>query len=56
MGYRLLGMAVWKTLRWFVRRQAADITVPRSVRYAAGFAIVAAVAAVVLSRRGGSGE
>jgi hypothetical protein len=56
MGYRILGMALWKTLRWFVRREAADITVPKSVRYAAGFAIVAAVAAVVLSRREGSDE
>jgi hypothetical protein len=54
MGYRLLGIAVWRAMRWLVRRQFGDVSVPKPVRYAAGLAVVAAIAAVVLSRKEGS--
>jgi hypothetical protein len=54
MGYRILGIAIWKAIKFLVRRELRDATVPKSVRYAAGLAVVAAVAAVVLSRREGA--
>jgi hypothetical protein len=56
MGYRLLGMAVWKALKWLTRRQLRDVSVPKPVLYAAGLAVVAAVAAFVLSRKEGPDE
>jgi hypothetical protein len=54
MGYRLLGIAVWRAMKWLLRQQVKDTSVPKPVRYAAGLAVVAAIAAVVLSRREGA--
>jgi hypothetical protein len=55
MAYRILGMAVWKGGKWFLRRKFGPTYVPRPVLFAAGLAFVGAVAAVVLSRKEGPG-
>jgi hypothetical protein len=51
MGQRLLIRALWRAVRWLARRQFGSASVPRPVLYVGGFAVVAAVAAVVLSRK-----
>jgi hypothetical protein len=56
MGYRLLGMAVWKTLRFLVRRELRGSSAGDRAKLAAGLTVVVAVFVFVLSRKEGDGS
>jgi len=49
MGYRLLGVVVWKGAKWYVRRRYGSA--PR--RVGAGAAVAAAVAGLIAAQRRG---
>jgi hypothetical protein len=52
MVYRFATKRLWRTVKWLVRREFMRRSVPRPLLYAGGLAIVAAIAAFVLSRKG----
>ena len=54
MAYRMLGIAVWKLLKWVVARKLGRTNAPRPALVAGGASIVAALAAFLRSRKGGS--
>lgn len=47
MGYKLLGFAVWRGTRWYVRRRMARIVPPR--RVVAGALVASVVGAIVVA-------
>jgi len=49
MGYRLLGLAVWKGTRWYVRRRYGST----ARKAAAGAAVAIAVAGLIVAQRRG---
>jgi hypothetical protein len=49
MGYRLLGMAVWKGAKWFLRRRYGQYVPSR--RVLAAVAVGTAIAGVILVQR-----
>jgi hypothetical protein len=52
MGYKLLGMAVWKGGQWYVRRRYGSGGIPKPVIAGGAVAVVAGV--VLLARRNSS--
>jgi hypothetical protein len=52
MGYRLLAIVLWRVVKWLVRRELGGRQLPKPVLYAGGLAVVAVIAAFVLSRKG----
>lgn len=53
MGYKLLGMAVWKAGRWFLRRRYGAVMAPKPI-LAGGLVLV--IAGIVLATRSRCGE
>jgi hypothetical protein len=49
MGYRLLGMAVWKGAKWFLRRRYGQYVPSRRVLAAA--AVASTIAGLILAQR-----
>ena len=52
MGYRLLSIVLWRAFKWLVRRHYLGRQLPKPLLYAGGLAVVAVIAAFVLSRKG----
>jgi hypothetical protein len=55
MLYRLLGMAVWKGGKLFLRRRYGATYVPKPVLAGAGLAVAGVVALLVVRRAGSDG-
>jgi hypothetical protein len=53
MGYKLLGIAVWKGGKWFLRRRYGSAMAPKPM-LAAG--LVLAIAGIVLAARSRGGD
>jgi hypothetical protein len=54
--YKLLGMAVWRGGKVYMRRRYGSTYVPKPVLAGAALALVGAVAAVLVARHNGSGD
>jgi hypothetical protein len=51
MAYKLLGLAVWRGGKWFLRRRNGAAYLPKPVLAGAGLTLVAALAGVLLAAR-----
>jgi hypothetical protein len=53
MFYRMLGMAVWKGAKWFLRRRYGPTRLPRPVLAGALLAVIGGIVALVTRRESG---
>jgi hypothetical protein len=52
MAYKLLGMAVWKGARWFLRRKYGATMAPKPLLAGGLFAVLVCAALLVARQRG----